>query len=272
MDIKRYIKSGIIESYVLGLATAEESAEVKAMANKHNEVMQAILDFENLLQQELNENAIQPPAHIKSNLQKILFADASPAKEITLPGSERTTLTLVRNINASRYIAAAAIILLIISTALNFYFYSSFKNSKEKYNALERQRNDLQANNAAYKTKLDEINKSLAMMEDPHMLKIQLNGIKDKEENAAAVYWDTRTKEVYLLPMKMDTVPQGMQYQLWAIVDGEPVDAGMVSFDCAGLCKMKIIPHAEAFAITLEKKGGSKKPTLSDMLAMGKVS
>jgi anti-sigma-K factor RskA len=272
MDIKRYIESGIIESYVLGLTTAEESAEVKVMANKHNEVMQAILDFENLLQQELTKDTIQPPPHIKSNLQKILFTGTASAKEIRLPVSEETTVTPVRNINASRYIAAAAIILLVLSTALNFYFYSAFKNSTNRYEALLSERNDLQANNAAYKTKLDEINKSLAMMEDPHMLKIQLNGIKGKEENTAAVYWDMRTKEVYLLPMKMDKVPQGMQYQLWAIVDGEPVDAGMVSFDCAGLCRMKVIPHAEAFAITLEKQGGSKKPTLSDMFAMGKVS
>ena len=46
MDIKNYIESGIIESYVLGIATAEEAAEVVTMANAHAEVRQAILDFE----------------------------------------------------------------------------------------------------------------------------------------------------------------------------------------------------------------------------------
>ena len=99
-----------------------------------------------------------------------------------------------------------------------------------------------------------------------------MNGIKGKEDNAATVYWDTRTKEVYVLPTKMDSVPQGMQYQLWAIVDGKPVDAGMVGFDCAGLCKIGVVNKAEAFAITLEKQGGSKKPTMADMFVMGKVS
>ncbi len=262
MDIKNYIESGVIESYVLGVATPAEIAEVKAMANEHIEVRQAILDFENLLQQQLNKDVVQPPAHIKSNIQNILFADSS---------SEKTTLAPVRSINLSRYIAAAAIILLVVSTSLNFYFYSKFKDSSDRYEALLSDRNDLQASNAAYKSKLDEINQSLQMMEDPHMVKIQLNGIKGKEENTAAVYWDTRTKEVYLLPMKMDKTPEGMQYQLWAIVDGKPVDAGMVG-DCAGLCKMKVIDHAEAFAITLEKQGGSKTPTLADMFVIGKVS
>ena len=64
----------------------------------------------------------------------------------------------------------------------------------------------------------------------------------------------------------------GQQYQLWAIVDGKPVDAGMVEIDPGkALHRMKNIPKAEAFAITLEKAGGSPTPTLTAMFVMGKV-
>jgi anti-sigma-K factor RskA len=272
MDIKNYIESGIIESYVLGLTTAEETVEVEAMAKEHTEIKQAILDFEILLENQAGKNLIQPNAHIKTNLNNILFAEADDTKSAKISQVNNTILAPVRNINATRFIAAAAVILLIISTGLNFYFYSSFKKSTDRYETLLAERNTLQANNAAYKTKLDEINQSLAMMEDPHMVRISMQGVKGKEENTATVYWDTRTKEVYILPMKMDKAPEGMQYQLWAIVDGKPVDAGMVGYDCAGLCKMGVIKKAEAFAITLEKQGGSKTPTISDMFVIGKVS
>lgn len=272
MDIKNYIESGIIESYVLGLTTSEETAEVEAMATEHNEVQKAILNFEILFEKQANNNLVQPDARVKSNLNKILFAAAALTNNTKISASEKTSPIPVRTINTTRIITAAAIILLVISTGLNFYFYSAFKNSTDRYEALLTERNTLQANNAAYKTRLDEINQSLGMMEDPYMVKIQMNGIKGKEENTATVYWDTRTKEVYLLPAKMDKVPEGMQYQLWAIVNGKPVDAGMVGYDCPGLCKMKVIDHAEAFAITLEKQGGSKTPTLSDMFVMGKAS
>jgi anti-sigma-K factor RskA len=272
MDTKNYIESGIIESYVLGLTTAEEAAEVEAMAKEHSEVKRAILDFEILFEKQANKDLVQPDARIKSNLNKILFTDDTLTNNTKIPQSEKTVLTPVRNINSARIIAAAAIILLVISTGLNFYFYSAFKNSTDRYEALLTERNTLQANNAAYKTRLDEINQSLEMMEDPHMVKIQMNGIKGKETNTATVFWDTRTKEVYLLPTKMDSIPQGMQYQLWAIVDGKPVDAGMIGYDCPGLCKIGVVKKAEAFAITLEKQGGSKTPTLSDMFVIGKVS
>jgi anti-sigma-K factor RskA len=68
----------------------------------------------------------------------------------------------------------------------------------------------------------------------------------------------------------MEKTPAGKQYQLWAIVDGKPVDAGMIG-DCEGLCKMKVIDHAEAFAVTLENAGGSPAPTLTAMFVLGKV-
>jgi anti-sigma-K factor RskA len=38
------------------------------------------------------------------------------------------------------------------------------------------------------------------------------------------------------------------------------------------LIKLKTIPKAEAFAITLEKKGGSSTPDMNAMYVMGKVT
>ena len=60
------------------------------------------------------------------------------------------------------------------------------------------------------------------------------------------------------------------QYQLWEIVNGKTVDAGMLD-NCTGLCKLKNIPSAQAFAITLENKGGSPTPTMSALYVMGAV-
>jgi len=55
----------------------------------------------------------------------------------------------------------------------------------------------------------------------------------------------------------------GKQYQLWAIVDGVPVDAGLLETNApVAFVKMKNIPKAQAFAITLENTGGNKTPTM----------
>jgi len=72
------------------------------------------------------------------------------------------------------------------------------------------------------------------------------------------------------MPTKMDSLPGDKQYQLWAIVDGKPVSAGLIE-DCNGLCKMTNVPKASMFAITIEPKGGSAAPHLEAMVVAGAV-
>jgi anti-sigma-K factor RskA len=56
------------------------------------------------------------------------------------------------------------------------------------------------------------------------------------------------------------------------LVNGKPVDVGLLTADCNGLCKLKTIPEAQAFAITLENKGGSATPHLDQLYVMGKIA
>jgi mannose-6-phosphate isomerase-like protein (cupin superfamily) len=63
--ISDYIKSGIIESYVLGLATPFETKEVEEMAAANDEVRAAIYEFSNILEQHALSHAITPDPIIK---------------------------------------------------------------------------------------------------------------------------------------------------------------------------------------------------------------
>jgi len=169
-----------------------------------------------------------------------------------------------------RYLAAASIILLVASTALNFYFYNNYKSADNKYQALLTERNSLQASNDVFQTQLNGLEQSMRIIQSPDVEKINLPGIKGHESSLAAIYWDTKSKDVYLMPTKMDSLPGDKQYQLWAIVDGKPVSAGLIE-DCNGLCKMTNVPKASMFAITIEPKGGSAAPHLDAMVVAGAV-
>ena len=46
MNVQDYISSGIVESYVLGLASPEEQSEFERMCREYPEVLQARVDFE----------------------------------------------------------------------------------------------------------------------------------------------------------------------------------------------------------------------------------
>lgn len=272
MDIKAYIESGILESYVLGLISTEEAAEVEILCTQHVEIKNAVDEFSLLIEKAAFDNAVAPPAAAKDKLMSSLADEFSAGATSVTPIVPLHTADTanVRYISGLKYFAAAAVILLIVSTILNFYLYNSYRSTNNRYEALLTERNSLQANNDAFRTKLNGLEESMRIMQNPDVKMITLSGTKGKENNLAAVYWDSKTKDVYFLPTRMDATPPGKQYQLWAIVDGRPVDAGVIG-DCDGLCKMKNIPTAQAFAITLEKKGGSATPTLSAMYVMGQV-
>jgi mannose-6-phosphate isomerase-like protein (cupin superfamily) len=63
--IKEYIESGIIESYVLGITNAEESAEVKEMAATYNEIRTEINLIRESIEKYAQLYAIEPPITIK---------------------------------------------------------------------------------------------------------------------------------------------------------------------------------------------------------------
>jgi len=259
VDIKAYIESGVIESYVLGMAEAQEAAELEQLSRQHPEIRKAIDGFEAALEQQALSGAIAPPVQIKEQLL-ITLADEFMKEE------ESSVIAF----GWFRYMAAASVILLMVSAALNVYFYTQFRSTSTAYQALLVEKNTLFADNQTIQTKALELYSNMQMMSDPTFQKISLTGLKGKENSLATIFWDSKSKDVYLLPNKLPQAAADKQYQLWAIVDGKPVDAGVIDA-CAGLCKMKNIPNASMFAITLEKKGGSPTPTLAQMYVAGKV-
>ncbi|MCW3079875.1 cupin domain-containing protein [Segetibacter sp.] len=67
-DISKYIESGIIESYVLGMSSLDEIKEVEELAVSYPEVKEAIEVFSTSLEQEAIANALTPDPIIKPML------------------------------------------------------------------------------------------------------------------------------------------------------------------------------------------------------------
>jgi hypothetical protein len=277
VDIQSYISSGAIESYVLGLSDAAEIAEITALRLEYPQIEAAILAFEKSIENQALKSASQPVPEMKQvlmNRLKTEFAQIDPAmavvNTVTPTSSPVIPINPPNTSGIFKYLSVAAMVLLVASAGLNFYFYQAFQNANNRYSALLIQKNSLEANMNGVQTKMLDMYQSMQMMGDPAMVKVMLPGTKGKEQNMATVYWDSKSKDVYLLANKLPQPQSNYQYQLWAMVDGKPVDAGMIS-DCAGLCKLKNIPRAEAFAITLETMGGSPAPNMDQLLVLGKV-
>jgi anti-sigma-K factor RskA len=121
--------------------------------------------------------------------------------------------------------------------------------------------------------KLQLTSSELAMITHHQTRRVNLQGVKKSPKSAVLVFWNANTKEVLLKVADLPAPPSGHQYQLWALENGKPIDAGIlkVGSDSLGVQKMKTINNAQAFAITLEPQGGSKSPTLDEMYVMGQI-
>lgn len=253
MNIQEYISGGIIESYVLGLASAEERSEFESMCTQYPEVLEARMAFELAIEKEAFQNAIEPPVSLK---EKISDKIQSPGKLVNIPSSAG------RKTNWLKYAVAACLILLAGSLYWNISLYnknkklqSDFSNTIAKLNTME--------------------NDSRILQQNPGVKMAAMTGMEVSPQSLATVYWDTTSKDVYLLINNLPRPASDKQYQLWALLDGKPIDAGLIENEYfiqqnKLLIHMKNMQGAQAFAITLEKKGGNPTPEGS-MYVMGKL-
>lgn len=246
MNVNEYIQSGAIESYVLGLATDAERLEFEQLCVAHPELARARDAFERSLEAQLLQDAVPPPAFVK---EKLLLEIAPPSVESNASFNEASAP--VRRLNVWKWVAAASLLLL---AGAGYWAYTT----NEKYN-------DLLARQTSMQRQLEQSTAQLQLMQqDAEILKhpmktVALTGTDVAPQAQTTVFWDTTgSKDVYMLINNLPQPASGKQYQLWALLDGKPIDLGVFDFDVQQkrlLVKMKNVQNAQAFAITLEKRG-----------------
>ncbi len=254
MNVQEYISSGIVESYVLGLASAEERTEFENMCLRHPEVLQARTNFELALEKQAMDGAVAPPSTLK---QAIFNELETEGKVVTMQEP-----VPVRSLNWLKYAAAACVILLTGSIYWNI--------------TLTNKNRQLQNNYEGTVAKLGDMEKDLKIITQNSAIKMAaMKGMPAAPGAFATVYWDTTSKDAYLLINNLPVPASDKQYQLWALMDGQPIDLGVIDNEYfinqdRLLLKAKNTQNAQAFAITLEKKGGNPTPE-GDMIVKGNL-
>jgi anti-sigma-K factor RskA len=270
VDVKNYIESGIIEAYVLGLATPQEVQEVDTLRTQHPEINKAINDFELSLEKYSQQNTTAVP-DLKNKIWNNITETETPVIPIAqakteIPNHKELTAA-PKNIKWLRGAIAASVILLLGSILLNFYYYGQFKSTVREVKAIESKLTTEQNKNVAVQT-------NLKMACDPLVRKISLSTNGLWSHCKATVFWDSRTNKVYLQLDEAHPMPSNQEFQLWAMKDGKPVNAGVVkSTDNFVLFEMNDITEADAFALTVENKSRTNKnvPDMANLHLSGKI-
>jgi anti-sigma-K factor RskA len=280
--IEAYIESGILELYVLGDISPEEKLQVEEMALKHREIKAEIAEIERALEAYAFDNAVEPSADLRAKTLNSLvtsFADDDefPTEEFLERDDDDDVATPHDNVVAMpsakansfyKYAFAASMAALIASIVALFNLNNRLSESNGQI-AL------LQSRNQSFASRVNLLDNEVNVFRDPLMKLIKLQGTPKSPASQLTVAWNPVKKKVMIdvQAMKLAANDQAHQYQLWAIVNGKPVDLGVfdAKADSTGMEEMKPIGNAVAFAVTLEKRGGVPSPTMSEMVVIATI-
>ncbi len=246
MDNKAYIETGILEEYVSGVLTDEESNEVDRIAGLYPEVQEEINEIRSSYNLLANRLGLSPDQDVlEKSLNRIhleLVTDDELEDQENKKSKSYQSLLV--------YAVAACVTLLLFSTAINFYFYFELNNTKEV---------------------VEDLSNELAIVEGATNLKIPLWGLDNSPESHASLYWNTQTSDIYIQVENLPEPPSGHQYQLWAEQDGHMVNIGVFHHNNEVQHIKKFAGTAESFNVTLEVEGGAEQATVERAYLRGAI-
>ena len=264
MEIKDIISSGLLEVYATGLASREEELQVQQWKESFPEIAAELNEIMMALESYAHAHSVEPSVDIK---QKLFNNINTHGKDKGVPLAASKPAVIRPIFSMWKMVAAASVILLIASVAVNITTYNKYNEAGKDLLALQNRLNETEEKNRL-------MEEDMNVVQSKYSLPVSLHGVDAAPDAAAKIFWMKNTGEVFIDPSNLPEAPQGKQYQLWAIVDGKPVDGGMIvnskNGDKYRIQKMKTFGRAEAFAVTLETEKGNPTPK-GPMFVMGKM-
>lgn len=289
-EIRAYIESGVLELYVLGDISAEEKLQVEAMAQKHPAVKTELDEIEKAMALYADVHDIEPAVELRDRVLNSLltnFGDDRNLKTIQHTdhdgGIGRNVRTIQSNNEPSiipmapratagafyKYAFAASLLLLCVSVAALTIVYKRLQLSQEQLVSLR-------LSEQKFSRQVSIMDDELAVFRDPSFRFVQLKGLPKNPQSILTVAWSPKKQKVMvdLSNAELPATTKSQQYQLWAIANGKPVDLGVfdkAAPDSADMKPMKSIGAAQAFAVTIEPRGGSVNPTMNQMVVLASL-
>ena len=286
MNIKEYISSGVLELYAAGALSEDEAREVEAMALKYPEVkaeIEAIQDalvsysasFKKNPRPEMRQSIIDKIDEIEGISDSNILSFSEIKQEVKPVQKQNSADQYNERPSKFRYLMAAVWVFLALNIIGNIVFYTKLKGTEEQMASVVSENNKMKLEYEKIKLDMDKKSTDMKMVMNRSNKVVDMKGMEIAPQSFATVYWNPNSKQVMLNVDNLPMPPSDKQYQLWALKDGKPIDAGVFDMKPGTDGDMHMMPvtiaEADAFAVTLEKKGGSPTPTLTQLYVMGKI-
>lgn len=257
-DLYSFLESGLLEKYVVGDTNYDENTLVENYISKYPEVKSKYDLLQDNLEVLSELNALDAP---KESLSFILDS-IEDGKVIHLH-------TKPKRVSIWLSIAASAAAILFATTAA-FFFFQNQQLINENQVVVEEifdLRSDIEYTNK----KLEGVMQQFMRLNNPETEKYIIRGNKRAKNLKTVAYINPKEKTSMIEVVSLPQLPEEQCYQMWAQLQDEMVNLGILDAANADLRSIPYTENAVAFEITIEPKGGNETATVENSVANVKL-
>lgn len=256
-DRKDIIDSGMLEQYLLGELPNEQALMLEKQLASDPELKAYYDTIEENLEQMAFENAVVPPSDIKNALMDAVN-DASTIKDITASNTTNRS-------NLSKFLAIAAGFSLIFLLS-SLWLYTEWNSNKNELNLTQEKVLSQQEQIAALEAELKTSELLAIILKDPNTEQFSLKTNKRLPGGKAVAYINHENQYAVVNPQKLPPLLENRTYQMWADVNGEMINMGVIDKE-KDVVVLEYIPDATSLNITVEPAGGSEHATVEQLVS-----
>jgi anti-sigma-K factor RskA len=252
MDLNELKASGILELYVLGLASPEEVNTVESFLVKDPGLRSELAEIENALEIYAKTTAVHPSPQTKADLLSKLNdktpTSNSSSKNSGIAGFQAFLIGLM------------GIGLLGLSYVL-FNNYKSLTDLQYTYTALIEQCDSLQTQDSIL---IDRYNQIKA----PANNIININPTEKYPATNLFFITNPESQRNFIQIKNLPAIAANQSYQLWSLKGQDAIPLDVFQGIGDNLIEVLFEPNTDAYAITIEPLGGSQTPSLDNLIGV----
>ena len=244
--IRIFLDTDLLEKYLLGTTTLEESNQVERYIAMYPEVRETYSELQENLEAFAKMHALKTPEGLKTRILERIRAQQTGRRRF-------------------QRFAIAATIAVLLSVGTSFFFYNQNQSLQQENTIVNNKIKTLEADMLS---QLEDVRNQFIVLNNPSTRKFMVNGNKKARELKAVAYINPVKKLSYINVRNLPNLPEDQCYQMWAEVNGEMVNLGVIK-DIEDKEKLLALPYSENAVsyITIEPKGGNNTPTVQNIVA-----
>ena len=244
--IRIFLDTDLLEKYLLGTTTLEESMQVERYIAMYPEVRKTYDELQANLETFAKLYALKTPEGLKAKILNRVKAQNTGRRKF------------------QRYAIAASITALLFAGS-SYFFWNQNQNLQDENVIVNNKIRTLEED---MKEQLEDVRNQFIVLNNPQTKKYTVNGNKKAKELKAVAYINPVKKLSYINVQSLPNLPDNQCYQMWAEVNGEMVNLGVIK-NVDDKDRLRPLPYAENAVgyITIEPQGGNDTPTVQNIVA-----